>query len=314
MKLLPRRLNDKPHYVFHPLRLVRRALFGVGAGTRGEGEVTLTRLPWGLELAVHSREAIGYSIITAGVFDPCVTETLHRLIDPGDLVVDVGANVGYLTSLAAARAGDRGAVIAYEPHPHVFELLAANVARWSGRSGVASIEIHEAAVSDRSGTANLASGPLFHANMGLASIDGWEQSGVERDLLPVPVQRLDEMLAGRSIGLLKVDVEGHEPEVLRGAQQLLQAGLVRDLVFEDHAAYPDPSTELVEAAGYRLFSLENDLFGVHLGAPARRGALPGWPGPSYLATRDPARAIARLRPRGWRVPGIGRPTLRRNGR
>lgn len=316
--LVPARLSDKPHYVFHPNRLLRRALHGVGTDRPdlGPGTVALAGLPWGLELEVYSREAIGYTILTAGVFDPCVTETVYRLIEPGDLVVDVGANVGYLTSLAAARAGSGGQVVAYEPHPRVFERLQANVARWErlvrlGR--LAPIELHRAAVSDRTGTGELTSGPLFHENMGLASLRADDAPAEDAELLAVRVHRLDDVLGARRVGLLKIDVEGHEPEVLRGAGRLLEAGLVRDVVFEDHAPYPDASTDLVERAGYRLFSLHNDLFGLRLGAPALRGPTRPWPGPSYLATRDPERAQRLLGARGWQVRGIG-PALPWRGR
>src|SRR5690348_16045995 len=107
MKLLPARLNDKPHYVFHPARMLRRARYG-GPSDRRE----IAQLPWGLPLEVGADAAIGFTILTTGVFDPCVTETMHRLIDPGDVVADVGANVGYLTSLAAVRSGTGGRVLA----------------------------------------------------------------------------------------------------------------------------------------------------------------------------------------------------------
>jgi FkbM family methyltransferase len=301
MRLLPERFNDKPHYVFHPVRALRRARYG---GPSTDDRLDVAHLSWGLSLELHPQEAIGYSILTTGIFDPCVSETMHRLIDPGDLVVDVGANVGYLTSLAAARAGAGGSVISFEPHPQVFELLASNVARWNA-SGVAPVDPHQVALSDRDGTAELNAGPLFHANMGLATLNE-PATATEADiLLPVSVQRLDNMLGDRDIGLLKIDVEGHEPEVLRGATKLLDSGRIRDIIFEDHDPYPDASTALVEAAGYRLFSLSNDLFGVHLGQPADRGETADWPGPSYLATRDPDRALARLRRRGWQIDGIG---------
>jgi FkbM family methyltransferase len=303
MKLLPPPLNDKPQYVFHPRRLVRRAMRSIAWEPPEVGEVALARTPWGLELEVYANEAIGYTILNAGIFDPCVSETMFRLIDPGDVVVDVGANIGYLTSLAAARAGAKGNVIAYEPHPRVFELLRSNVERWRAHVGSAHVEIHQSAVSDHAGTASLASGPLFHQNMGLATLQ--PATTADTELLPVAATRLDEALGDRPVGLIKVDVEGHEPEVLRGARPLLEAGLVRDLVFEDHDPYPDASTELLHDTGYRLFSLDNDLFGIRLGAPSERGEAPAWPGPSYLATREPKRAIARLRPRGWRIKGIG---------
>jgi FkbM family methyltransferase len=309
MKLLPARLNDKPHYVFHPLRMIRRALYsGPSMGARRG----TAQLPWGLPLEVGADEAIGFTILTTGVFDPCVTETIQRLIDPGELVVDVGANVGYMTSLAAVRAGPGGRVMAFEPHPVVFELLTANIARWNG-AAVAPVEPHRLALSDHAGTAQLNAGHSFHANMGLSSLQDASEATSEDVLMPVEVKRLDEVIGDERIGLMKIDVEGHEPGVLRGSQRLLESGLIRDVIFEDHHPYPDDSTRLVEEAGYRLFSLSNDLFGVHLGAPADRGEVREWPGASYLATREPERAVQRLKPRGWQIEGIG-PSLGRRAR
>jgi FkbM family methyltransferase len=270
-------------------------------------DVEVTTLPWGLPLGVNPAESIGFTILTAKVFDPCVTETLHRLIDPGELVVDVGANVGYLSSLAASRAGAEGTVVAYEPHPRVFELLDQNAARWRGHPGVATVETRQAAVTDKSGTAELESGPLFHVNMGLASLadtnGGAAATGAT--LFEVRADKLDEAFAEQPIGLLKVDVEGHEPAVLAGAEQLLRAGAIRDIVFEDHHPYPDECTQMLEDAGYHLVALDNDLLGLRLLEPRERVRFNPWPGPSYLATLDPDRAFARLRPRGWQVPGIG---------
>jgi FkbM family methyltransferase len=308
MKLLPARLNDKPHYVFHPLRMLRRARYG-GPSDRRE----IAQLPWGLSLEVGADEAIGFTILTTGVFDPCVTETMHRLIDPGDLVADVGANVGYLTSLAATRAGADGRVMAFEPHPVVFELLSANIARWNGGQ-VAQVQAHQLALSDHAGTAQLNAGDSFRSNMGLSSLQETGEETSEDVLVPVELKRLDEVIGeGQQVGLMKIDVEGHEPGVLRGSQRLLESGAIRDVIFEDHHPYPDDSTRLVENAGYTLFSLSNDLFGVNLGAPAERGEVREWPGASYLATREPDRAAARLKPRGWRVEGIGPSLPRRRG-
>ncbi|HEX6389188.1 MAG TPA: FkbM family methyltransferase, partial [Solirubrobacteraceae bacterium] len=239
MKLLPARLNDKPHYVFHPLRALRRARYG---GPTVEGRRETAPLPWGLPLDVNADEAIGFTILTTGVFDPAVSETMHRLIDPGELVVDVGANIGYLTSLAAARAGSDGTVLAFEPHPRVFELLQANISAWQGRPGVATIEPHQTALSDRDGTAELNAGSSFEANMGLARLDEGHASA-DDVLVSVTVEQLDDVIGERQIGLLKIDVEGHEPEVLRGARRLLESGRVRDIIFEDHDPYPDESTK-----------------------------------------------------------------------
>ena len=310
MRVLPARISSEPHYVFHPMRAMRRMLRG--DPSNADINRATAELSWGLPLEVYRRDAIGWSILTCGVFDPCVTETLYRLIDSGDVVIDVGANVGYMTSLAAARSGAPGRVVAYEPHPGVFELLARNVARWRDHPDVAKVEPDRAALSDRAGAGELEVGPLFHLNMGLATLHPSGDAKAVSERLTVPLKRLDAEFDG-GVGLLKIDVEGHEPAVLRGARGLLDSRGVRDIVFEDHERYPSEATAIVEEAGYRLFSLENDLFGLRLKLPQQRGAVREWPGPSYLATCDPQRALGRLRPRGWRVAGIG-PTFPRSRR
>jgi FkbM family methyltransferase len=298
--VLPARISSKPQYVLHPLRALRRAGRAL-TGPQTDGRPRVAQLPWGLELTVHESDAIGYSILVGRVFDPCVTETIHRLVDPGDMVVDVGANVGYVTSLAAVRAGRSGRVIAIEPHPAVFELLQANVASWSGKPALAPIELHRAALSSRDGTGTIVAGPAFAQNMGLSYLAGEGETGSHE----VELRRLDQLVDGALIGLLKIDVEGHETEVLRGASSLLGRRLVRDIVFEDHDPYPSEATMIVEDAGYQLVSLANDLRGLVLKEPPDRGAVSAWPGPSYLATIDPDRSVARLEPRGWQVGGIG---------
>jgi hypothetical protein len=145
-------------------------------------------------------------------------------------------------------------------------------------------------------------------NEGLATLE--RSGGSEaRGVFSVEVAALDEILGNRRVGLLKIDVEGHEPSVLAGAAQMLADGRVRDIVFEDHPPYPSEATGVLERAGYTLWSLANDLGGLVLRPPDQRGEVSDWPGPSYLATLDADRARARLEPRGWRVAGIGPPRI-----
>lgn len=301
---LPARVSSKPQYALHPLRALRRATRPVSQPRAGAQPRT-ARLPWGVELKLYESDAIGYSILVGRVFDPCVTEAIHRLVDPGQLVIDVGANIGYMTSLMAARAGPAGRVVAVEPHPAVYELLRANVEAWSREPGLAPIELHRLALSDRAGTGRLVAGPLFEQNMALARLAEGTDTAAGEVSHEVELRRLDELVGRAPVGLLKVDVEGHESEVLCGASDLLERRLVRDVIFEDHEPYPSESTALVEQWGYHLVSLTNDLWGLRLRTPRDRGPTPAWPGPSYLASSDPTRALSRLSARGWRVRGIG---------
>ena len=67
----------------------------------------------------------------------------------------------------------------------------------------------------------------------------------------VPTDTLDGLTgADGQIDLLKLDVEGHEAAVLHGATGLLGRGAVRDIIFEEHAPYPSPTTRLLEGQGY----------------------------------------------------------------
>jgi FkbM family methyltransferase len=302
--LLPSRVASKPQYVFHPGRAAKRVLHRFG---NREGRAQVTRLPWDLPLEVYTSDAIGFAIVTGRVFDPCVTETLHRLIDPGDVVADVGANLGYMTSLAAARVGDEGKVLAFEPHPRAYELLERNAARWRELESVGAVELNRVALSDAAGEGTLVSGGTSEFDMAVASLrdEGSASPHGGSDTVPVRLARLDEIAGEQRLGLVKIDVEGHEADVLRGAGGLLASGAIRDIVFEDHDDYPSEATSVVADAGYELISLDNDLWGLRLVAPEDRGEVPAWPGPSYLATREPARARERLGRRGWQVSGIG---------
>ena len=279
-------LRDKllqPYYVQRPGFVLSRL-------RRGDprGEPRLVELPWGLQLQIQTRESIGRTIYRNGVFDLTVTEVLLRLTEPQEVTVDVGANIGYMSSVLASRAAR---VVAFEPHPELFAELKANIARWGRR-----VEPRNLALSDQPGTLTLGIDvETFAHNRGSASITAGG-SGVE-----VTVDRLDEQLADEGeIGVLKVDVEGHEAAVLRGSTALLEARAVRDIVFEDHEGYPTPTSVLLEDAGYTVIGLGRTFSGLVVGPPGTVDAGDG-ADPSFLATLDPERARRLLDARGWRA-------------
>jgi FkbM family methyltransferase len=281
----------KPHYLFRPRQGARRLLQGIFPSP--PGPVLLT-LPWGLSIEVDTREDIGRSIRRLGLYDLAVSETLWRLLAPGDLAVDVGANIGYMTSLLALRAGPAGRVLAFEPHPQVFRHLTANVRRFEGKS-TAAVETYPSALGERTGSSFLDCGECFASNQGTARITDRESP------LPVEMTTLDQVLQGRTAALVKIDVEGGEAQVLKGAAGSLREGRIENLVYEAYAPERAGLAGLLTGYGYRVFALGRDLRGLILSAPSGAPRLPGFEAPNFLATRDPDSVLARLAPRGWRV-------------
>jgi FkbM family methyltransferase len=128
-------------------------------------------------------------------------------------VVDVGANVGvYALPWAAANPGVT--VHAFEPNPTVHARLARNVAL--NRLG-ARVRLHSEALSDRAGTATL------YGSDDMSSLNQGVNTGRQAAPIDVPLVRLDDALGeeGAPVSLVKIDVQGHELEVLRGAEALI---------------------------------------------------------------------------------------------
>ncbi|MDZ7378778.1 MAG: FkbM family methyltransferase [candidate division KSB1 bacterium] len=187
---------------------------------------TLSRYYWIYRRLLAGEEGSAARLLGTGVVE--VVGLFRRLLRPGDIVIDVGANVGTLTCQAAARVGPTGRVHAFEPHPLLCRFLAENLELNSFRNVV----VHCCALGDSDGEVPFAYG---------GSDEAWyvgASSAVVRRLAPggsarivVQVRRLDSFDIGDGdIALMKVDVEGYEGLVLHGAQRTLER--CRAVVFE----------------------------------------------------------------------------------
>lgn len=184
---------------------------------------------------------------------------LPRLCSPGSVFVDIGANFGYFTCLLAAHLGQApgSRVVAVEPNPDLLRLLRTNVGiNWSG----AAVRIEPVAVGSEPGEMLLSIPEDRSANGTLAPI---EAKGLSIRKHKVSVVRLDDLLRNEPrVDLIKIDVEGFEPAVLRGAVETLARPDLR-LIFEwsvsqlrDAGFDPMETPTLLEEAGYRLFDAE----------------------------------------------------------
>jgi len=286
----------KPEYIFRPLQIIRR----LGRSANSAPEIADVKLPWGLRIRIRPKETIGSCIWRMGLYDLCVSETLWRLLDKGETALDVGANIGHMTSVMGLAVGPSGRVVSFEPHPEIFSELKNNVSLWALTPTFAPIELVNAAVSRGNGVALLHMPPIFGANRGTASLETISE-GSENEC-EVRLVNLDEMLPRQSIGVMKIDVEGHELGVLEGARQLLEDGAIRDIIFEEHDVPPTSVTKYLERCGYKIFRLGTGVLGPKM-IPISSEYVSRNEAPNFLATINSKRASSRLASRGWRVLG-----------
>lgn len=290
LALLAYRFINRPYYWFRPSQLAVR----LRANANTDGGRRLLRSAWGSHLYCWP-DSLGRAVARTGIYDLIVVETLARLADPGETAVDAGANVGFMSNVLAHAVGTDGRVVSFEPHPLVWETLTDNVSRWKSIEGINTVHVRQAAVSSADGTRSLAVDPdTFAYNKGTASL---EQPQLD-ETTDVETVRLDSELSP-PIGVLKLDVEGHEYAALGGAESLLSRGLIRDILFEEHRPPPTPVTELLVAHGYTILGVRQGIAGPILSTPADAYNRQLWDPPALLATTDPDRARVRLSRRGW---------------
>jgi len=171
-------------------------------------------------------------------YEPHEVEVLERFLKPGDVFIDVGANIGYLTAVGASRVGPTGQVHSFEPVPDYFARLDALRAANPSYS----IAVHHVALGESEGTAEIAQ--AAETNIGWNTmVPGLLSGAAARARHRVRVRRLDGYLAERGItkvALIKIDTEGFELPVLRGASGFLDATRPRPPILCEVApgAYP----------------------------------------------------------------------------
>jgi len=98
----------KPEYIYRPKQLYLRVL----RGFRQKPSFEDLHLPWGSSIYVKPGHHIGRAIWHLGLYDLTVSEALWRLVDAGELAVDIGANIGYMTGVMSVKVGSTGRVLA----------------------------------------------------------------------------------------------------------------------------------------------------------------------------------------------------------
>lgn len=222
--LFARHLKTLAEISHHPSNMQRRsgALLDYlrwNFGHRIMGAEYVLPLVEGARLILSDRQNFATMVYTCGLWDFAEQAFLLHLLRPGDTFVDVGSNVGGYTVLASAVAGARS--IAFEPVPETYAELQRNL-RLNNIEPL--VQSHCCALGEASGVERMTSqrGGLNHIVSDAAGLDTVE----------VSMARLDVVLAGARCRLIKMDAEGFELSILRGARETLMQPELQALIIE----------------------------------------------------------------------------------
>jgi FkbM family methyltransferase len=280
----------------------------------------------GFEYSCDLRDSISREVFFTGLYEPQETGLVRRLLEPAMTFVDVGANWGFFTLLAAARVGPSGRVVSLEPDPRLFPVLESNVVR----NGLSQVTVRRAAAAAEPGELVLDGFDAAGGNFGVSRLAGADASSEpttgKNGNAPGPSRfrvaavRLDETLDACGLGavdLLKMDIEGAECLALRGLGAGLRSGRVRRLLLELHPAgiaalggTVEATVEPLLAAGFHGWVVDHSAATTRRLAYTRRDAI----GDAALATLRPL-DVSRLSGAGldawphvlWHAPGVPAP-------
>jgi FkbM family methyltransferase len=263
----------KPEYLNNLLSIFKRFNFLING-------VKNVKLVWGDRIEVNVNESIGKSIYRFGLYDLAVTELLFRLIKPGDLVIDVGANIGYMSKLACFLTGPFGQVIAYEPNAKLKDRLFNNLKDCNN------ISIEYFGLSDTNGQVQLNIPEQFASNEGIAFI-GDNSNILSSNFINIEIKKFDDIIfTNKRIDLMKIDVEGHELNVLKGAEKSLKEKNILNIVYEDHLQFPSSVSDYLLSMGYYILRIEKRKNNIFLADPLSASSISSWEPTNYLATLD----------------------------
>lgn len=236
------------------LTMLCRKLFGYGRNTLA----TRNGIRWHLDLD----EGIDFSIYLLGAFERSTVNAYRKFLSPGGIALDIGANIGAHTLPMAQAVGPDGRVFAFEPTQYAFSKLSRNVSL-NPELG-SRVHIEQMMLSDQD---NLLPSPALYSSWNLVATQHSrhpKHCGQLMDTAGASVRRLDtytDQLKLARIDFIKIDVDGNECAVLKGAQRILARYRPKILMefmpygLEENGHSLKELMDLLKSAGYGIFSV-----------------------------------------------------------
>jgi FkbM family methyltransferase len=221
-------------------------------------------IPWldGLVVHAYPGNEISRAIFLTGCYEPNEFCWLDRILGPGMVLIDVGANFGLYTLFASRKVGNRGTVVAIEPSSREFQRLKANVEA----NALSNVRLLQVAVSDRRGQAKLTVATEEKSGHNTLGAFGYD-SVVPEDKVSVRTERLDDLVQEEGlqrVDVVKMDIEGAELFALRGAAEILarfQPVLLLELsdrTLAQQGCTSEQVWEFLSERRYRIYSFADD--------------------------------------------------------
>lgn len=180
------------------------------------------------------------------------TEIFKKEIGNGDIVLDIGANIGYYTLIAAKIVGDEGKVFAFEPDPENFSLLKKNIEI----NGYRNVTPVQKAVSDKSGKIK-----LFLSEDNKAGHRIYDDM-LGKKCINVDAVAIDDFLKGNKVDFVKMDIEGAEGKALAGMSKTIKENKKLKLLTEffpsllaELGTNPEKYVELIIEHGFKVYDI-----------------------------------------------------------
>lgn len=225
--------------------------------------------------------AVGQPTLSSSGWEPHTTAVMRKFVKPGMTVVDVGANVGWFSLLAASLTGPTGRVIAVEPWSENCRLILLSILE----NNFGNIELWPFALDSQQGWASFMTAVGSNAAFCLDSAESLRSGAA----VIVPTFRLDDLLpAGTKVDYLKIDVEGAEIRVLRGAERTLEAS--RPVIVSEFSPEATLVTSQADGLEYLSWFTERNwsiqVINRHnsdlMSFPSAEALLDWWPAPAHM--------------------------------
>jgi len=196
-------------------------------------------------MALKTDIYVGQSLIRYGEYCEAEIELLKQLTQPGDHVAEIGSNLGAHGVRLAKHIGPSGRLVAVEPQPVIFQAMAATMSL----NSLSNVDCWPYALSSEPGILAL---PPFDYSKD-QNFGGISMIDLPDGKLPVPVHRFDDIYFYNQLNLMKIDVEGMELDVLKGAANCIEKYRPRIYLENDREESSPALIQWLFDAGYKLW-------------------------------------------------------------